>query len=135
MIHTKNSKQRDAVLEELSSRRDHPTAEEIYFSLKKDIPALSLGTVYRNLSRLADENKILRLSTSLADRFDATTANHYHLLCSECQHLFDVDMDVLADIDKIASEKTDAVITGHSLVFSGICIDCQKNKLNNNGGN
>lgn len=57
---TKHSKQRDAIFENLRSRKDHPTAEEIYLSLKPAMPAISLATVYRNLAQLENEGLILR---------------------------------------------------------------------------
>ena len=56
----RHSKQRDAVLANLCSRCDHPTAEDIYFSLKSSMPALSLATVYRNLAALESAGKIIR---------------------------------------------------------------------------
>ena len=53
MAAVKHSRQREAILTELRSRKDHPTAEELYLSLKPHMPNLSLGTVYRNLNMLA----------------------------------------------------------------------------------
>ena len=47
MALTKRSRQREAILSELCGRTDHPTAEELYLSLKEEMPNLSLGTVYR----------------------------------------------------------------------------------------
>ena len=49
------SKQREAIFENLQSRYDHPTADMVYTDLKRDFPNISLGTVYRNLSLLAEE--------------------------------------------------------------------------------
>ena len=46
------SKQREMIYEYLLSTGEHPSAEIIYEELKKTIPALSLGTVYRNLTVL-----------------------------------------------------------------------------------
>ena len=64
---TRYSAQREAVLKELSSRYDHPTAEDIYFSVKKEISNISLATIYRNLTFLSDNGKFLCL---LAENFD-----------------------------------------------------------------
>ena len=61
MASLKYSKQREAILDFLKTRKDHPTADLVYSSLKPDFPNLSLGTVYRNLSLLADLGEILRL--------------------------------------------------------------------------
>ena len=56
---TRYSMQREIVLENVLSRKDHPTAEMIYEDVRETIPNISLGTVYRNLNLLSDEGKIL----------------------------------------------------------------------------
>ena len=70
MATVKHSKQREAILSELRSRKDHPTAEDLYFTLKAEMPNLSLGTVYRNLNMLASDGVILKISFEGADRYD-----------------------------------------------------------------
>ena len=54
----KKSRQREAILQCLVNRYDHPTAETVYLSIKDDFPNISLGTVYRNLSLLSDLGEI-----------------------------------------------------------------------------
>lgn len=62
MAMEKKSRQRDALLANLASRTDHPTADELYFDLKQEFPNISLGTVYRNLAQLSESNAILKLT-------------------------------------------------------------------------
>ena len=50
----KYSRQREGILRNLQSRRDHPTADMIYDSVRKEYPNISLGTVYRNLTFLTE---------------------------------------------------------------------------------
>lgn len=59
----KRSRQREAIVLFLKNRKDHPTADIVYQEIRHDIPNISLGTVYRNLSLLADRGDILRLSS------------------------------------------------------------------------
>lgn len=67
----KRSKQRESIKKFLISRYDHPTAETVYMNIKEEFPNISLGTVYRNLSLLADIGEIQKLSTGIGpDRFD-----------------------------------------------------------------
>lgn len=120
----KKSKQRSAILAELSARTDHPTAEEIYFSLKAEFPNLSLGTVYRNLSQLSEKGAILKLTCSGADHFDYTTDQHYHLYCSCCHRLYDLDMPVTDDLEAQAQQHFKGKITDHRLTFFGVCEKC-----------
>ena len=49
---TKKSKQRDAIIKFLMTRKDHPTADMVYMNIKEEFPKISLGTVYRNLALL-----------------------------------------------------------------------------------
>jgi Fur family peroxide stress response transcriptional regulator len=56
---TRYSKKRDAIYELLASTTCHPSAEWIYRNLKAEYPDLSLGTVYRNLSRFKEDGSII----------------------------------------------------------------------------
>jgi Fur family peroxide stress response transcriptional regulator len=58
MANRRGSKQREAILRILQSTDIHPTADWIYMEVKKVIPNISLGTVYRNLNLLRDEGLI-----------------------------------------------------------------------------
>ena len=74
----KRSKQRESIKKFLISRYDHPTAETVYMNIKEEFPNISLGTVYRNLSLLADIGEIQKLSTGIGpDRFDGNPKPHY----------------------------------------------------------
>ena len=68
------SRQREAILENLKNRYDHPTAMELYLSVREDIPNLSLGTLYRNLTLLRDSGKIISLTLGGEEHFDAHPA-------------------------------------------------------------
>ena len=75
----RRSMQREAVYANLCSRTDHPTAEEVYASLKPKMPSISLATVYRNLHTLTEQGKIQTISIDKSDHFDAKVEQHYHL--------------------------------------------------------
>ena len=78
----KYSRQREAIKCFLMTRKDHPTADVVYHSLRADFPNISLGTVYRNLTLLADPGEIARLRLGDGvDHFDADTSRHYHFIC------------------------------------------------------
>lgn len=121
----KHSRQREAIIAFLKTRKDHPTADIVYSNLREQLPNISLGTVYRNLSLLSDRGEILRISCNQkADHFDGFTHPHYHFSCKECGGVSDIEMD-LSDIiyDKV-SENFDGQITEHTLLFSGVCSNC-----------
>ena len=123
MATLRNSKQRDAVLKDLQLRYDHPTAEDVYLSVKKAVPSISLATVYRNLKLLESEGLILRIPTGDSDRYDGHTHNHYHFTCKDCRKVLDLD---IADQKPVTEPKDfDGTITGHSLMFFGLCSECK----------
>lgn len=121
----KRSKQREAIVAYLRTRKDHPTADMVYQEIRQTIPNISLGTVYRNLSLLSDRGDILRLSCDgKTDRFDADTRPHYHFMCKQCGCVQDIDMPYQEALDHLAEQTFSGAITAHSLLFEGLCSDC-----------
>ena len=81
----KYSKQREAIKEFLCTRKDHPTADNVYMEVRKEFPNISLGTVYRNLTLLAELGEIARINVGDGtDHFDPNTSLHYHFICKGC---------------------------------------------------
>lgn len=126
----KKSRQRDAILANLQNRCDHPTADMIYMDIRKEIPNISLGTVYRNLSLLTEHGMIIKVSVDgKAERFDCITGNHYHFVCQECGTVEDMQIQVMPAFNDSAQKGFDGKITGHNAYFYGICSKCLQNKL------
>ncbi|HSV27854.1 MAG TPA: transcriptional repressor, partial [Sedimentisphaerales bacterium] len=89
----RRSKQRERILELLVQARSHPAADWLYHRLKKEFPSLSMGTVYRNLNILVEQEHIQRLPFGSAhDRYEAVKKPHYHLVCEACRCVQDFDM-------------------------------------------
>ncbi|MEE4241149.1 MAG: transcriptional repressor [Desulfopila sp.] len=119
--------QRQIILEELSKVTSHPTANEVYDMVRRRLPRIGLGTVYRNLELMADSGIILKLEVGgTQKRFDATTQAHYHIRCTECDRVDDIDIPIQVHVDNIAAKITDYQILGHHIEFSGICKECLK---------
>ena len=128
----KYSRQREAIVESLRNRYDHPTAEQLYIDLKSKYPKISLGTVYRNLSLLESMGEVVKISTNTeSDRFDGVVANHYHFACTKCGGVTDVNMPVNDELDSMVEGLTKADVKTHSLIFYGICEKCKKKSLTN----
>ncbi len=121
--------QRQIILEELSKVTSHPTANEVYDMVRKRLPRIGLGTVYRNLELMADSGIILKLEVGgTQKRFDATTDTHYHIRCSKCDRVDDMDIPVQHHINEIAASATNFMILGHHIEFTGICSDCRNSE-------
>ncbi len=121
----KYSKQREVIREALAGRCDHPTADNIYTSIKQNYPNISLGTVYRNLNLLVEIGEAIKIpGKNGSDRFDATTEIHYHFVCESCGEVSDIDMPIIEDVELLASKYTDSRLTSHEISFYGICKCC-----------
>lgn len=124
---TRMTKQRKAILKILENTDIHPTADWIYEQVKKEIPNISLGTVYRNLNVLSEMGKIMTLDYgSSYSRFDGNPRNHYHFKCEKCEKVFDVEIEVLNNLNKKISKKSTFQVKSHRLEFYGICSECQE---------
>ncbi|MBE9501051.1 MAG: transcriptional repressor [Dehalococcoidia bacterium] len=122
----RKSKQKEAILRVLKSTTSHPTADWVYEQVRKEIPNISLGTVYRNLKLLKQEGEILELDlASTQSRFDGNQQSHYHFRCEQCGRIFDVDEPVDKEIDERVAQKTGFKVSHHRLEFRGLCKDCQ----------
>ncbi len=124
----KRSKQREAIVTFLMTRKDHPNADTIYMNIKKEFPNISLGTVYRNLSLLSDRGEILKLTyEGGADRYDGNVDPHYHFICQECGEIIDMDMESIDQkVRDIAGENFSGQINQSVIYFKGICKNCLK---------
>lgn len=123
----KKSRQREAILQCLVNRYDHPTAETVYLSIKDDFPNISLGTVYRNLSLLSDLGEIQKITVNEGpDRFDGNPAPHYHFSCRGCGCVMDLDLPQQDNLNTLAAEKFPGIIEKHTVQFYGLCPDCAK---------
>lgn len=121
----KNSRQRDAILNSLRSRKDHPTAEQLFFDLKAEYPALSLATVYRNLKVLESEGKLIKFHTDIGDRFDADTSEHYHFNCLLCKRIIDLKSENGEGLCALFKD-FDGEIRSCNLQLFGICPECKR---------
>jgi Fur family peroxide stress response transcriptional regulator len=115
------------------AQMDHPTAAEVYEEVRKAYPQISLGTVYRNLSLMADDGEILRLSFPDApDRFDPNAHEHYHVACSRCGRIFDTDHtlspELVKQIDRAVEACTGVRVENRMMIFIGVCAACQSGR-------
>lgn len=126
----KHSKQRDCIKEFLDGRKDHPTADVVYMNVRKSFPNISLGTVYRNLTLLADIGEIARIRVGDGvDHFDAVTAPHYHFVCRECGSVTDLGAENIDALTRSVAKDFKGQIEGHSTYFYGKCEKCCKSAL------
>lgn len=118
------SKQCETILNVLRSTDTHPTANWIYNEVKHQIPNISLGTVYRNLSKLSDMGEIISLNVGDGfEHFDADVSEHLHLHCKQCGKIYDLHLEnsILSD----SAYKNDFLLESSLLIGYGICKNCK----------
>jgi len=120
----KPTPQRITILENLYSRKDHPSAESVYQSLREKHPTLSLNTVYMNLMSFAEKGIILKINAlHNSARFDGDMSPHHHFVCIRCKKVIDMHN---VGIPKIEPPKELGIATIFSLYLrlNGICENC-----------
>ncbi len=121
------SKQRRLILDTVLKNKVHPSADYIYNLLKDENPELSLGTVYRNLNFLAQNNMLKKINIpNGSDRFDGTLSKHQHVICTECGKVVDICVPELAKICDTILDKTGFEVNCDSLAFEGLCAECRE---------
>ena len=121
---TKQFRKRNAILAYLRQTEDHPSAEMVYNQLKPEIPDLSLGTVYRNLSMFKTNGEIISIGTvNGVERFDGNTAPHVHFICSNCDAVIDLHQIPMPRYNR--EECGGCHIESCALTFTGLCGNCQ----------
>ena len=122
------SRQRETVLKVLSSTTSHPTVNWIYEQAKAEIPNISLGTVYRNLTALAQAGDILEIDVGDGfQHFDADTTPHMHFRCRLCGRIFDCKTPS-TNLKNYVEKTLGCHVQQEALQFEGVCKDCMSDK-------
>jgi Fur family ferric uptake transcriptional regulator len=128
------TRQRRVILEELRKVDSHPSADEVYEMVRKRLPRISLGTVYRNLEILSESGDIQKLEPGCSlKRFDGNPSEHCHIRCIRCDRIADAPMAPDLEIDPQQVHAAGFEIIGHRLEFLGVCPQCsdQSNSVAN----
>lgn len=121
----KYSRQRESIKACLMGRKDHPTADALYTSIREQFPNISLGTVYRNLNLLVELGEIRKLSCGDGtDHFDYDTSPHYHYVCKKCGKILDLNMEIDGNLEAAARECQKGTVEEHTVFFYGTCCNC-----------
>jgi Fur family peroxide stress response transcriptional regulator len=120
--------QRMAILKILASSKGHPSVERIYEQLRKDMPTISLATVYKTVHLLKELGEVLELGFGDdSNRYDGNIPfPHPHLVCVYCREIINLEIDNLIDMPLAVSRETGYQIVNHRLDFFGVCPRCQE---------
>ena len=119
--------QRLEIFKSLISRKDHPTTEQIYKSLKQKYSTISLGTVYKTLHLFKELGLIQELNFSEDTiRYDPNTNFHINIMCSKCGKIIDYDNDKVKTIWETLLSDLKFKPKGQRIDIYYDCEDCEK---------
>lgn len=110
------------ILEYLMKYRNHPTADQIYGELVKEMPTLSKTTVYNTLNRFIEGNVAISLSIDNNEtHYDATVKDHGHFKCEKCEKIYDFELDM----ENVKEKGLEGFkINSRGIFYKGICPEC-----------
>ena len=126
------TKQRQLIYDEISLEKGHYTAENIKNKLCEKNINTGLSTIYRTLQLLEENNIVKRvplgLDTTVYESCDKKNHGHHHMHCTKCGKTMEIHVDMLDDLEKIIKTKYKFTITGHIVMFTGLCETCALKK-------
>ncbi len=122
--------QKKIIKDYLSNTESHPSAEDVYRGVKKKLPRISRGTVYRILNGFKVSGRVREIPTRIS-RYDGNILMHAHFICEKCGRVFDVKDPFIVNFRKkcpVLRKKKIKVgrVNDHQTYFYGICNKCQK---------
>lgn len=118
--------QRLEIISYLQSTKEHPTAEKIYFEIKKKLPKISAGTIYRNLEILERKNLVKRFNFGESrDRFDGDMSAHHHFYCLRCRRIIDLVLPDTYQLRERVENGENFKVDSFDIMFKGRCNICK----------
>lgn len=119
------TRQRRHVYDALMAQRDHPTAVEVFIRAKREMPSISLATVYNCLETLTECGLVRHVNLDRApSRYCPNTEEHGHFFCEQCDAVFDVPLRKQKAPQWELPAST--VVTHHEVSLRGLCAACAR---------
>ncbi len=124
------TRQRQAIIDCLAGRNDHPSARRIYRDLERADTRLSLATVYNTLATLVELGVLAEMEFEGSDnRYDTNLTPHLNLVCTGCGAIADLVSELPAEPSAVRGE-VGFETTGYRLEYRGICARCRARTAN-----
>jgi len=126
LLKERMTNQKSFIIDYLKGVKSHPSAEAVYKEVKKTLPHVSQGTVYRVLNNLAANEKAEIIQVKGTAHFDGDISDHAHFICDKCGRIYDV-FDQCSKCGILKRKKLKVgKIKNYKIQFYGICNKCSK---------
>jgi Fe2+ or Zn2+ uptake regulation protein len=122
----RSTRQRRLVFEAVLETKSHPTAEWVYEAVRRAMPRVSLGTVYRNLQVLVEEGRLKSFVRGGRIRYDADLEPHDHFSCERCGLLLDIPRAIESLPGERKLRAQGYAVSGRTLEYHGLCRRCRR---------
>lgn len=125
----KLTQQRLRIAERFLESEGHLSAEDLYHALSGDGQRVGLATVYRTLKMLVDAGLAqVRHFPDGAARYENVYGEpaHDHLICVDCGKIIEIENPFIDQLYHRAFAEHGFVASGHRIVITGVCSDCQR---------
>lgn len=117
--------QRRLLCKLIGESHDHPTVENLYHRAAKQMPTISLKTVYTTLTDLSGLGSIKLSSIGSGSlRVDPDPTPHAHLVCKTCDHVIDKPLSAITADRSLRINHPGFTVEDHEFVFRGHCARC-----------
>jgi len=124
MAQERLTSQKQIITDYLMSVKTHPTAEQVYLAVRKKLPRISQGTVYRILNGFEEKGLVQTIPAEGKTHFDGDISSHTHFICEKCSNVYDV-FDTCSKCKKLENKKTKVgKIKNFKIYLYGICKKC-----------
>ena len=113
-------------MQHLQSVKTHPSAEMVYDAVKKEVPTITLATVYRNLNSLSEDGQISKLEINNEFRFDGDISKHQHCVCKNCGSIKDLFQEEISEYALKKINHSGFKPDGVTVIFRGLCKNCEE---------
>jgi Fe2+ or Zn2+ uptake regulation protein len=120
----RHTRQLEATYQVLRMATDHPTADQVLARVRDSLPAVSRGTVYRNLAKLVGDGRLRVVPVNRVARYDARLDAHDHFVCAECGAVLDVPARAAAE--SLPPSLEGHVVQGVARTYHGRCSRCAR---------
>lgn len=120
----RNTRQLKVIWDVIKEDKSHPTADQIYDRVRKLIPRISMGTVYRNLQKLVTDERLQVLMHGRSQHFDPLLEHHQHFICERCDRVYDIFFEAPSQIDVAALPDQGFKVSSQQVALYGTCNNC-----------